>query len=171
WPRRRFITISAAAAGLAVLSPRDSHQGPRVWEWRGTALGADARLLLHHPDAAAADALTHEALAEVARLERQFSLYAPDAALVRLNRDGRLDDPPLDLVRLLSESARYHTLTGGAFDVTVQPLWELYAAHFGQPNPDLAGPAPAALAQALSRVGQHHVKLAADRIGLVPGTA
>ncbi len=33
-----------------------------------------------------------------------MSLYRPDSALSRLNRDGVLDDPPFDLVRVLSES-------------------------------------------------------------------
>ena len=38
--------------------------------------------------------------------------------------------PPLELVELLAFSARVSAATGGAFDVTVQPLWDLYASHF-----------------------------------------
>jgi thiamine biosynthesis lipoprotein len=170
--RRRFITISAAAAGLTLLSPRARQaETPLMHVWRGTALGADAMLLLHHPDPAAAEALIHASLAEVARLERQLSLYDQDSALVRLNREGALDHPPLDLLRAMDESARYHALTGGAFDVTVQPLWDLYAAHFEQPDPDPAGPPASAMATTLARVGQHRVSLAAERIGFEPGTA
>lgn len=170
--RRRFITISAAAHGLALLSPRSTHaETALVHVWRGSALGADAMLLLHHPDPNAAGALIHAALAEVARLESQLSLYDPGSALARLNREGCLDHPPLDLLRAMNESARYHALTGGAFDVTVQPLWDLYAAHFEKPNRDPAGPPASAVAQALTRVGQQRVTLAADRIDLVPGTA
>ena len=55
--------------------------------------------------------------------------------LVRLNRTGELADPPMDMVRLLSEAARFSRLTDGAFDVTVQPLWRLYAEHFPAPAP------------------------------------
>ena len=170
--RRRFITISAAAAGLALLSPRARQaETPLVHVWRGTALGADAMLLLHHPDPAAAEALIQDLLAEVARLERQLSLYDPESALVRLNRDGALEHPPLDLLRVMNESARYHALTGGAFDVTVQPLWDLYAAHFERPDADPAGPPASAVAATLTRVGQHRVSLAAERIDFVPDTA
>ncbi len=170
--RRRFITISAAAAGLTLLSPRARRaETPLLHVWRGTALGADAMLLLHHPDPTAAEALIQDSLAEVARLERQLSLYDPDSALVRLNREGTLDDPPFDLLRVMNESANYHALTGGAFDVTVQPLWDLYAAHFERPDADPAGPPASALAATLTRVGQHRVSLAAERIDFVPDTA
>ena len=170
--RRRFITISVAAAGLTLLSPRARQaETPFMHVWRGTALGADAMLLLHHPDPAAAEALIQDLLAEVARLERQFSLYDRNSALVQLNRAGALEHPPLDLLRIMNESARYHTLTGGAFDVTVQPLWDLYAAHFERPEPDPAGPPPSAVAATLARVGQHRVSLAAERIAFAPGTA
>ena len=78
---------------------------------------------------------------EITRLERIFSLYRADSALSRLNRQGRLDAPPLELVELLAFSARVSAATGGAFDVTVQPLWDLYAGHFADPAADPAGPA------------------------------
>ncbi len=151
--RRRFITITAAAAGLP-LTGVQAAQLPQARVWRGTALGAAATMQIHHPDKAAADRLIQQSLAELERLERIFSLYRTDSALVRLNRDGRLDDPPLDLVRLLAECQNFGALTGGTFDVTVQPLWKLYASHFAQADADPAGPQPAAVEAALALVGQ-----------------
>jgi FAD:protein FMN transferase len=165
--RRRFIRISAAAAGMALLPPHDhahaefdvtgSQRGLRVW--RGVALGADAMLQLHHPDPAEADRLIDECLTEVARLERIFSLYRDDSALRRLNRDGRLKDPPIELVELLGRAEGFSKLTAGAFDATVQPLWDLYAAHFAAPSADPAGPSEAAIAAALARVGQEALEI------------
>jgi thiamine biosynthesis lipoprotein len=121
-------------------------------------------LQIHHPDPATADRLIRLSLAEVARLEAVFSLYRPDSALVRLNRDGFLDHPPLDLLRLLAECTRLNRLTDGAFDATVQPLWEVYAAHFNQPNANPAGPSRRVLEEALARIGQDRVRLDARRI-------
>ena len=63
-------------------------------------------LLLHHPDPAAAEALIGASLAEVARLERQFSLYDPDSALVRLNREGALDASAARSAAGMNESAQ-----------------------------------------------------------------
>jgi thiamine biosynthesis lipoprotein len=172
--RRRFITIAAAAAGLPLLMPprRLAHDVPQLRIWTGSALGADAMLQIHHPDPAMADRLIELSLAEVARLEAVFSLYRPDSALSRLNRDGNLDDPPFDLLQVLADCARFSTLTDGAFDATVQPLWEVYAAHFGRPDPDPAGPSRSAIEAALARVGHDRVRLDARRIEFAaPGMA
>ncbi|MGY6273307.1 FAD:protein FMN transferase [Achromobacter denitrificans] len=140
--RRRFIGIAAAASALA-LAPFPARRAlasiaPTVW--RGVALGADAELRLYHPDAQVAQRLIEQSLQELRRLEGIFSLYRDDSALALLNREGSLDNPPADLLRLLSVSQRYGRLTGGTFDPTVQPLWKLYAEHFAQPGADPAGP-------------------------------
>jgi thiamine biosynthesis lipoprotein len=175
--RRRFIGISAAAAGMALLPLRARAAFPApgaapLRSWSGAALGADARLLIHHPDPARAERLIARCLDEVARLERVFSLYREDSALVRLNRDGALAEPPLDLVRLLGESERFSRLTGGAFDVTVQPLWRLYADHFSRQSADPAGPPSAAIDAALARVGHGGVDVSPARIRFTrPGMA
>ena len=162
--RRRFIAITAAAGGLPLLPVASALCAPLLRVWTGAALGCDATLQIHHPDPATADRLIEASLTEVERLERVMSLYRPDSALSRLNRDGMLEDPPFDLVRVLSESRRYGALTGGAFDVTVQPLWNLYAAHFSRPDASPDGPAPAAIAAAASRVGQDALEVDPARL-------
>ena len=110
--------------------------------------------------------------AEITRLERIFSLYRADSALSQLNRQGRLEAPPLELVELLAFSARVSAATGGAFDVTVQPLWDLYAGHFADPAADPAGPSEAALAATLALVDWRAVEIDPARIGFRrPGMA
>jgi thiamine biosynthesis lipoprotein len=163
--RRRFIAISAAIAGLPLLPIAARAAAPPLLRvWTGAALGADATLQIHHPDPIAADKLIARALAEVQRLERVLSLYEKDSALCRFNRAGALDDPPFDLVRVLAEAHHYHALTSGAFDVTVQPLWDLYSAHFMRPGPDPIGPPAAAVTAALARVGQGALEVAPNRV-------
>lgn len=162
--RRRFLGITAAACGLPLLPLGAAAGTSRLRIWTGAALGADAVLQIHHPDPEAADRLIAAALAEVRRLEAIMSLYRDDSALVQLNRAGTLDDPPPDLVRVLAESAQFHVLTDGMFDVTVQPLWQLYAAHFGRPGADPAGPPAAVVRAAVARVGQGFVEYGPARI-------
>ena len=144
--RRRFITVCAAAAGLPLLGVA-ARAAPNLHRWRGTVLGAEAAILLHHPDEAVANRLISGVVHEIARLEKVFSLYRADSALVTLNRDGILDAPPLDLVALLAECRHFAEVSDGAFDVTVQPLWHLYASHFARPGADPAGPAAADIAR------------------------
>ena len=161
--RRRFLGITAAAAA-ALASPAAARDA-ELHVWNGTALGARASLRLCHPDRAQAEAAMGRCVAEIQRLEHIFSLYRPDSALSELNRSGQLSAPPFDLVRILAESRKVHRLTRGIFDVTVQPLWRLYAAHFGGDRPAADGPDPDLVAAALALVGQDEVTIGPDRIG------
>lgn len=122
--RRRMLTILAGGALLPVIGQAAATPAPA--QWRGIALGADAQIILDHPDA---DALIRQAVAEIERLEGIFSLYR-DSQLTRLNRQGRLDDPAFEMVELLSICDHLNTRTGGAFDPAIQPLWALYAESF-----------------------------------------
>lgn len=166
--RRRFIAVSAALAASAAL-PVYGFARSELVEWRGVALGAAASIRLAHPDRAEGQRLLARCVAEIARLERIFSLYRPDSDLCRLNRDGVLAAPPVELVELLSQAAAVSAATDGAFDVTVQPLWRRYAAHFAAADPDPAGPP---LDDVLDLVDWHGVTIAAGRIALArPGMA
>ena len=170
--RRRFLKIAAATAGLGLLGQSARGARAELYTWRGTALGARASIRLQHPDPAFARTLIARVRDEIERLEQVFSLFRPDSAVSRLNHQGFLEAPPLDLLRLLSEAHRYSALTGGAFDVTVQPLWRLYAESFQAQNGSGAGPGDAAVAGALARVDFRAVALDPARIAFRrPGTA
>ena len=170
--RRRFVRISAAAAGLG-LSPSGlpARAGAEPAIWRGTVLGAVASMVIHHEDRSEAERLLSSACAQARRLERLFSLYLEDSALVQLNRTGILVDPAPEMIELLSISQHYCKLTGGLFDVTVQPLWDLYARHFSRKDADPAGPAPTAIKSAVGRVGCGRLSVRRDRIAVPRGMA
>ncbi|TKD21381.1 FAD:protein FMN transferase [Rhodobacter capsulatus] len=157
--RRRFLSISA---GIAALAASPLAAASRVWE--GIALGARARIVIDHPEAAA---ITAAAAAEIARLEAVFSLTRADSALSRLNAAGALEDPPFELLECLALAGTVHAATAGLFDPTVQPLWTLYATRFG------AGLAPddAEIAAALHRVDWGSVRFDSGGIRLAPGQA
>ncbi|MDP6876748.1 MAG: FAD:protein FMN transferase, partial [Alphaproteobacteria bacterium] len=110
--RRRFIAIAAAATLLLGAAAARA----RRFEWQGSALGAEAKIVLYHPDKAAAEAAINACLDEISRLEDQFSLYRPASALNRLNAAGRLDKPSHDMRRLLQLCRQYGDLSRGAFD-------------------------------------------------------
>ncbi len=157
--RRRFIGISAAVAGAAALplclSSRNKNL-PQATEWHGIALGADAHLRLYHPDSRFARNLIEKAVAEVDRLEKIFSLYRNDSLLVKLNQTGRLNNPPAEMLAVLSISRYVHRLTQGTFDPTIQPLWQAYADHFTR-SPGSRNIPGHSVSRALSRVGFEHI--------------
>lgn len=161
--RRRFLTIAAGAACATTLP---AHHAAALTRWQGVALGAEATIILDHPQA---ERLIARARAEIARLEDIFSLYRTTSALSRLNAAGMLDAPPFELLECLSLAGRVHATTGGAFDPTIQPLWALYAHHAAQGGAGL--PPQAARAAARALVGWQHLEVAAGAIRLAPGAS
>lgn len=168
--RRRVLSIIAGGATALLAGKHASaHAGPHIWE--GTALGAPARLVLYGVEPAAARTAVIACLDEVERLEGLFSLYRPDSALSRLNRQECLETPALDLVRLLALSSRLGHLTEGAFDVTVQPIWQAYADYFAEAAAPGDGPPESLVAAARDRVSFRRLRVGADRIVLDAGMA
>jgi thiamine biosynthesis lipoprotein len=129
-------------------------------------MGALATIQIHHPNRAFAANLIERAIVEARRLERVFSLYRNDSALVELNRSGVLVSPPQDLLMLLGECQRIWGLTGGAFDPTIQPLWSLYYEHFSREGCDPNGPSAEDLRVALEKIGFGYVRFDRNRIVL-----
>jgi thiamine biosynthesis lipoprotein len=170
--RRRAITILGAFAGMPLMgSARLPSDSTTLFQWNGTSLGSPSRLLLYHPKRSAAERVTERCAAEIDRLERVFALYRDDSELACLNREGRIAAPSHDLLLVLSECCRLSALTGGAFDVTVQPLWDLYARHFfGGQVQITEGPEPRAVAAALALVDWSRIDVNSRQIALLrPG--
>ncbi len=123
--RRRFLAV--AAAGLV----GSDASAAAVNRHRFIALGALAEITLPGPSARSERAVD-AVRAEVARIEAAFSLWKRDSELSRLNRQGILAGPS-PLFRNLAKRAREMSrLTDGAFDVTVQPVWQ--ALRSGRPS-------------------------------------
>lgn len=169
--RRRFISITAMLAAGGFMPPASRAALPPVI-WRGRAMGADAQIILYHPQARIAEELLARCQALVASLENQLSLFQPDSALCRLNRDGALDGAPGALLDILRMASDMHQQTDGAFDISVQPLWKLYSAHFAQPNADPSGPPDLEIAAAAKCVDARAIHVQEDKIRFTrPGMA
>ncbi len=109
---------------------------------------------------------------EIDRLENVFSLFRHDSELSRLNRDGIVAAPAHELRLLMADARRYGALSGGAFDVTIQPLWRLYRRHFARRPNDRDGPGPRAVGHALSLVDYRGIDLDRRLVRLArPGMA
>lgn len=170
--RRRLIAIAAAAAGAALMPGGGLGGAPPRILWRGSALGAQASLTLSGVHPPRARRLIEDSLAEVARLEAIFSLQRAGSALSRLNRDGHLRAPPPELLVVLAEARRISGLTDGAFDVTIQPLWRLYAGHFARADARRDGPDAARIERARELVDWRAVEIERSMVRLPrPGMA
>jgi thiamine biosynthesis lipoprotein len=110
-----------------------------------------------HADERAAHVALDAALAELERIESVMSLYRPGSQISRLNRESVLEHPDPSLVEVLRAAAEVAEKSGGAFDVTVQPLWSLKGE-----KPD---------AGTLALVDWRKVEFDEKRIRITPGMA
>jgi thiamine biosynthesis lipoprotein len=121
------------------------------------ALGAKVAMTALHADEAVARAAVAAAFAELEAIESVMSLYRPESELCRLNHDAVLEKPDTRLVEVLRFAALVSEKSGGAFDVTVQPLWALKGA--------------AADAETLARVDWKKLRIKDARVTLEKGMA
>ncbi len=126
-PRRRLLLAGAALAGLPTSALFAQIVGLRRFNRSGHALGTKVAITLLHHDAAQAEAALDASFAAIERVESVMSLYRPDSQLARLNATGEVRRPHTDLLRVLTHATSLAKQTNGAFDVTVQPLWHLFA--------------------------------------------
>lgn len=141
----------------------------RVHDTR-THMGTLVSLTFVHPDASRARDGVRAGFDEMARLESILSRHAPGTPMAELNRTGGLDRAPGELLHLLDTARRWHELTGGAFDPSVAPLLERYAARHREGR----GPPPdSEIREVLARsVGFDGVEVRGGRVRFVrPGMA
>jgi thiamine biosynthesis lipoprotein len=98
-------------------------------------------------------------LNELQRLEAIFSVYRADSAISVLNRKGVLENAPADFMTMVTRALALAEISNGVYDPTIQPVWQVYFRHFTSPHPNPAGPAPAELAAALTRVDWRAVEV------------
>lgn len=118
--------------------------------------------VLHEEEGIAQTAI-EAAFTEVERVEAVMSLYRPESQISRLNRDGVLHAPDASFVEVLRQALEVSERSEGAFDITVQPLWQLHERS--------AAPDAEAIREVRSRVGWRQVKVGPDRVSLPPGAA
>ncbi len=159
--RRQWLRLSLGAG--ATLSAGALGARPEKLAWRERAflgLGTSLWLRAGHASARRAEAGLDAAVAAIRHVEHQMSLFDPDSALCRLNRDGMLASPHPDLVRVFTLAQQVSARSDGAFDVTVQPLWQAWSA--AQKMGRL--PTPGEVASARAKVGWRALQVGADGI-------
>jgi len=102
-------------------------------------LGTTFQITILHPSKDAADLALESAFTEVDRLSGLLSRHQQGTPVWTLNSSGSLKDVPRELSELIKLSIDWGWRTGGLFDITVEPVLNLYRESFeklGTPPPD-----------------------------------
>ncbi len=172
--RRQFLGfgmgLAAAGALPALAAGSAARDAQAALAWRERVLqgfGTTLWLRAAHADAGRVEQALDRAVTRIRAIEAQMNLFDEGSALRRLNRDGRLERPGAALLQVLALSAKIAAGSGGAFDVTMQPLWDVWdgarrAARL---------PSARELARATARVNWRAVDANRERVLLPKGYA
>ena len=163
--RRRLLKIVGVAAvgaivGKSFVTFKDKDELKKV-TWNGMALGSQAEITIYHPNEKEAQKILKKSVGELITLENLFSLYKNNSQLSLLNKKGYIENPHPEMVNILNLSKKYSEMTNGAFDVTVQPLWNIYNESFtthGKP------PSSTQISNALKLVDWKSIKVEKNKI-------
>ncbi len=120
-------------------------------------MGVDARIVVYAPDQSTAETACEAAFARIADLDTIMSDYRPASELMRLSEKAGGGPVPVspDLFKILRYAQVVSKRSGGAFDVTVGPLVQLWRkARKTGTMPD-----PAAIDLARRLVGWRNLRL------------
>ena len=137
--RRTFLKLSGllglgAAAGTfvpcAAEAVRFNKQMMKVSK-RRPAMGTFVTMTLLHSSRDQAEEAMERAFQEIDRLSGILSRYDRSSAVAFLNREGHAGDLPPEVIHVVSKALQYHEMTGGAFDITVKPVVDLFQEKLG----------------------------------------
>ena len=120
------ILAAGGAAGLAWKYGMFGRSRPVAVTRSEHLMGTIVNLTIVGDDREAAEAAVGATFGRMAELETRLSLYVTDSEVSRLNRTGLVDAASDGLIELLRLADRISRLGDGAFDVTIQPVLDLY---------------------------------------------
>lgn len=135
--RRRFLKLSGilgvgfATTGLLPISESVAFNRKlyKVTKTR-PGMGTFVSITLMHPSKTEAEEVIGKAFEEMDRVISLMDRYRPDSPIGVLNKEGGLADLPTDVASVLDRSLYFYEQSNGAFDMTVQPMVDLYKRHF-----------------------------------------
>lgn len=89
------------------------------------------------------------------------SIYDEDSEASMLNKNGYLDNPSPEFLELINASIYYNSISGGCFDITVQPLLDLWSGGLWQESKEVQAEK---ISEVLDLVGSDMIEVGDSRI-------
>lgn len=117
----------SAAPGRPTARQAGEPAGMQLHSGADLAFGTTISIQVLHSDQRQAELAIADALAAAKKIDRLMTLHRADSQVVLLNRNGFVERPDPHLLVVLNRARELSMLTQGAFDITVQPLWQAYS--------------------------------------------
>jgi FAD:protein FMN transferase len=153
---RRSVTFGLLAAISSFGSAMSGYTGSH----RGTAFGTIVSVTAASRKPDQVEAALDASFAAIRAAECSMSRFDAKSEISRFNRAGFLDRPSPLFASVLEQSARAWKLTEGAFDPSVQPLWNVWS----KATSEDCAPGSIVLASTRARIGFGNVSVTGSRI-------
>ena len=139
--RRSFLKLSgllglgvASAALLPAAKAEALFFGPKEYKVTETrlAMGTFVAMTAIHPSRDEAEQAIGLAFQEIDRLNALLTHFEKSSAVGSFNASGKIDQAPPEMLELVARSLYFNRQTGGAFDITVKPLVDLFKDSFAK---------------------------------------
>ncbi len=123
-------------------------------------MGTFVNIIVYSDEETAHNAI-NSAFDRIEEIEKIASIYDENSEATSLNRNGYLDNPSQEFTELINASLYYYEITGGSFDITVQPVLELWAEGLWEESEEVQAEK---LKEVLLAVGSDKIKVGEGRI-------
>lgn len=175
--RREFLKI-ASVAGLMLPVSRVVSAFPFRYSTHGEqlelvqkssfAMGSVVSFDLYTSDRKLALESVRKVMSRLKELEALFSVYQPDSEISRMNRSAGKKSVSLspETLSILDKAIRASEQSAGYFDVTIEPLMELYGFR-AEADEKIIPPTDRELAQLENAIGIRNLKIEGNSAGLL----
>ncbi len=146
--RRSFLKLSGLlglGVASAALLPAEKAEalffGPKEYKVTETrlAMGTFVAMTAIHPSRDEAEQAIGLAFEEIDRLNAMLTHFEKSSAVGSFNAAGKIEHAPQEMLDLVARSLYFNQQTGGAFDITVKPLVDLYKDSFAKSHQPTEG--------------------------------
>ncbi len=134
---------------------------PEEYEDTRDMMDTFIKITVYSEDEALAREAMNSAFARMEEIAGVASIFDESSEAFRLNRDGYLDNPSPDLVQLIRLSIDYSELSDGYFDITVQPVLELWGGGLWEESEEVQ---ESQLDEVRKLIGSDKIDVTDDRI-------
>lgn len=92
------------------------------------------------------------------------SIYDEDSEASILNKNGYLENPSPEFLELINDSIDYYNISGGCFDITVQPLLDLWSGGLWQESEEVQAEK---ISEVLDFIGSDMIEVNESRIEFI----
>jgi len=130
--KTQYVLMSILLSSLLLIFGCATQQESIIPETRGTQdiMGTIVQITIYDNDTTKANKAMEEAFEEMKLIDSMLSIYQNESEISKLNDEKILSLPSGDLLLNIAYSSYYGNLTNGSFDITVQPILDLYKDSF-----------------------------------------